>query len=36
MSEPAASNDHIKRANTQFWSPPSLAELMGDVPPLVW
>jgi hypothetical protein len=34
MPEPAASTDHIERANAQFWSPPSLEELMADVPPL--
>lgn len=34
MSEPAASNDQIERANTQFWPPPSLEELMADVAPL--
>lgn len=34
MPEPAASNDHIERANTQFWNPPSLEELMADVAPL--
>lgn len=34
MPKPAASNDHIERATTQFWNPPSLAELMVDVPPL--
>src|SRR5271154_1975241 len=34
MSEPAASNDQIERANAQFWTPPSLEELMADVAPL--
>jgi hypothetical protein len=34
MPEPAATNDHIERANTQFWTPPSLEELMADVTPL--
>lgn len=34
MSEPAPSNDHIERANAQFWNPPSLEELMADVAPL--
>ena len=34
MSEPAASNDQIERANAQFWTPPSLEELMTDVAPL--
>jgi hypothetical protein len=34
MPEPATSNDHIERANTQFWNPPSLEELMADVAPL--
>jgi hypothetical protein len=34
MPEPAASNDQIERANTQFWTPPSLEELMADVAPL--
>jgi hypothetical protein len=33
-AEPATSNDHIERANTQFWNPPSLEELMADVAPL--
>lgn len=32
--EAATSNDHIARANTQFWNPPSLEELMADVAPL--
>jgi hypothetical protein len=31
MSEPGASNDHIERANAQFWNSPSLEELMADV-----
>jgi hypothetical protein len=34
MPEPAASNDQIERANVQFWTPPSLEELMADVAPL--
>jgi hypothetical protein len=34
MPEPAATNDHIERASTQFWNPPSLEELMADVAPL--
>jgi hypothetical protein len=34
MPEPAASNDHIERANVQFWNPLSLEELMADVAPL--
>lgn len=34
MSEPATSNDQIERANAQFWTPPSLEELMADVAPL--
>ncbi len=34
MPEPAASNDHIERANAEFWNPPSLEELMADVVPL--
>jgi hypothetical protein len=34
MPERAASNDHIERASTQFWNPPSLEELMTDVAPL--
>jgi hypothetical protein len=34
MPEPATSNDHIERANTQFWNTPSLEELMADVAPL--
>lgn len=34
MSEPAANNDQIERANAQFWTPPSLEELMADVAPL--
>src|ERR1700733_819675 len=34
MPQPAASNDHIERASTQFWNPPSLEELMADVVPL--
>jgi len=34
MPEPAGSNDHIERASMQFWSPPSLEELMTDVAPL--
>jgi hypothetical protein len=32
MPEPATSNDHIERANTQFWNPPSLEELMAVAP----
>jgi hypothetical protein len=34
MPQPAASNDHIEHASTQFWNPPSLEELMSDVVPL--
>jgi hypothetical protein len=34
MPEPAASNDQIERANAQFWTPPSLEELMADIAPL--
>jgi hypothetical protein len=34
MPEPATSNDHVEQANTQFWNPPSLEELMADVAPL--
>jgi hypothetical protein len=34
MPEPAASNDQIERANAQFWTHPSLEELMADVAPL--
>lgn len=34
MPEPAANNDVIERANALFWNPPSLDELMADVPPL--
>jgi len=34
MPEPATSNDHIKLANAQFWTPPSLEELMAGVAPL--
>lgn len=34
MPEPAATNDHIEQANVQFWTPPSLEELMADVAPL--
>jgi hypothetical protein len=34
MSEPAANNDRIERANAQVWNPPSLEELMADVAPL--
>jgi hypothetical protein len=34
MPEPAASNDQIERANAQFWTPPSLEDLMADVAPL--
>ncbi|MGA2455422.1 MAG: hypothetical protein ABSG93_18090 [Solirubrobacteraceae bacterium] len=34
MPKPAASSDHIDRANAQFWNPPSLEELMADVAPL--
>jgi hypothetical protein len=35
MPEPATSNDHIERANTQFWNPPLLEDLMAGVAPLV-
>lgn len=34
MPEPAVSHDQIDRANAQFWSSPSLQELMADVAPL--
>jgi hypothetical protein len=34
MPEPATSNDHIERANSQFWNPPLLEELMANVAPL--
>ena len=34
MPEPAANQDQIERANAQFWSAPSLQELMADVAPL--
>jgi hypothetical protein len=34
MPESAATNDYIERANAQFWTPPSLEELMADVAPL--
>jgi hypothetical protein len=34
MPEPATSNDHIERTNTQFWNPPSLEEMMANVGPV--
>jgi len=34
MPEPAASNDHIERANAQFWNLPALEALMADIAPL--
>lgn len=34
MPEQATSTDQIEWANAEFWSPPSLEELMADVTPL--
>lgn len=34
MPEPATSSDEIEEANSQFWNPPSLEEVMADVAPL--
>jgi hypothetical protein len=34
MPEPAANHDLIEQANSLFWNPLPLEELMADVPPL--
>jgi hypothetical protein len=34
MPEPAANHDLIEQANSLFWNPPALEELMADVAPL--
>jgi hypothetical protein len=34
MPEPAANHDLIEQANTLFWNPLPLQQLMADVPPL--
>jgi hypothetical protein len=34
MPDPAPKPDAIEQANAVFWNPPTLEELMADVPPL--